>query len=89
MAAIELYPGMSTGLSAPCRNAEQVTASDGTDLVYVSRALFVGGAGAVCVITANGETVTFTGVVAGTVLPMRVSRVKSTGTTATNIVAMS
>ena len=52
------------------------------------RALFVGGAGALAVIDGSGAAVTLTGVVAGTVLPLEVSRVKATGTTATNIVAL-
>ena len=82
------HAGMLGTLSSPCSHAEAVTPSDTVDLTITSRALFIGGAGALAVITALGETVTFTGVVAGTVLPLRVSRVKSTGTTATNIVGM-
>ena len=50
--------------------------------------LFVGGAGAVKVTTIAGTDVIFTGVVAGTVLPVRVKKVFSTGTTATNMVVM-
>jgi hypothetical protein len=76
-------------LFGPADNAAAVTPSDGSDLANFSRALFVGGAGAVKVDMVGGTTaVTLTGVVAGTVLPMRVSRVYSTGTTATNIVAL-
>jgi hypothetical protein len=54
----------------------------------VTRALHIGGAGAVAVITVSGETVTLTGLLAGVVYPIAVARVKSTGTTATNIVAL-
>ena len=49
--------------------------------------LLIGGSGNVAVITAAGDTVTLP-VVAGMVLPLRVSRVLSTNTTATPIVAM-
>lgn len=59
------------------------------DTSYPIRGLYVGGTGNVRVDTAGGDTdVTFTSVPAGTVLPIQAIRVKSTGTTATNIVAM-
>lgn len=48
--------------------------------------LFVGGGGNVRVLTAQGSDVTFTGVLAGAVLPLQVLRVFSTSTTATNII---
>jgi hypothetical protein len=48
-------------------------------------ALFVGGAGNVAVTTEDGTTLTFTGVQAGSVLPVKVTKVLSTGTTATTI----
>jgi hypothetical protein len=80
---------MSGGLDSPCRSAAAVTPSDTTDLGFVSRQLFVGGAGNVTAIMADGTTVLFTGVLAGAFLPIRCSRVKATGTTATNMVALS
>jgi len=70
------------------QHAAAVTPSDGTDLATPTRAIFVGGAGTLTVITAGGETVLFTGVIAGQVLTLQASRIKATGTTATNIVAM-
>ena len=50
--------------------------------------LFIGGSGNLKVLTVGGSTVTFTGVLSGSVLPVLVVRVFSTGTTATNIAAM-
>ena len=50
--------------------------------------LFVGGGGDVAVIDAGGSTTTFVGVPSGTFFPHHVKRVLSTGTTATNIVAL-
>jgi hypothetical protein len=88
MPAVDAYANQSPALSTDPTDAAAVTPSDGTDLTFVSKKLFVGGAGNLVVITAAGNTVTFTGVAAGTILPIRVSRVKATGTTATNIVAM-
>ena len=73
----------------PAHNAAAVNPADGSDLPVFSTALFVGGAGAIKVDMVGGTTaVTLTGVVAGSVLPLRVSRVYATGTTATNIVAL-
>jgi len=53
-----------------------------------ARALYVGGAGNVAALNENGVVVTFTAVPAGAVLPIATSRVNSSGTTATNIVAL-
>lgn len=72
----------------PATHAEAVTPSDANDLVRVSRALYVGGAGDVAIVTRDGSGVILSAVPAGTVLPVRVTRVKSTGTTATLLVAL-
>jgi hypothetical protein len=50
--------------------------------------LYVGGTGVLKVLTIGGDEVFFHGVPAGTTLQVRVLRVFSTGTTATNIVAL-
>jgi len=90
MAALDQF-GHRTGgaLDQPAGNAEAVTPSDATDLTYVSRGLYVGGAGNVAVVMVSGAAVTFTNILAGTILPIRLSRIKSTGTTATNLIALS
>ncbi len=68
-------------------NGVAVVPSDTVDLETVASALHVGTAGALCVITFGGETVTFPHVPVGT-FPLRVSRVKDTGTDADNIIAL-
>ena len=50
---------------APYAGAETVVPSDSVDLATVSRALYVGGAGDVTVITDLGQTVTFKAVPVG------------------------
>jgi hypothetical protein len=89
MAALDQF-GYRTGGSAvvPANRAEAVTPSDSTDLTFVSRGLWIGGTGAVSVVMVGGDTVTFSGINAGTLLPVRVSRVRSTGTTATLILSL-
>lgn len=72
----------------PARNFVAVTPHDSTDLTYLTKALYVGGAGNVAAVRADGTAVVFSGVPAGTILPIRCRRVNSTSTTATNIVAL-
>ena len=65
-----------------------ITPSDATDLEWLTRGVYVGGEGDVVAVLPSGDTVTFVGVLAGSVLPIACKRVNSTDTTATNIVAL-
>lgn len=70
-----------------------VTPHDSTDVSPAQaggfRGLYVGVGGNVAVVPVGGTaSVTFTGVVAGTIIPVMGRRVNSTNTTATNIVAL-
>jgi hypothetical protein len=79
--------GHSTS-NGPAFNGVAVTKSDST-VLRTTRALWVGGAGDVDVIFAEGTTaVTLAGIAAGTILPVQVTKVMSTNTTATSIVAL-
>lgn len=86
MPATDQQGGMQEGMTSPADNAAAVTPSDSTDLTYISRALYVGTGGNIVVTMMGGGDVTFPNVQDGTFLPIRVSRVKSTSTTASNIV---
>ena len=77
----------NTDSNMPAAYAAAVTPSDTVDLTNETRALYVGGAGDLSVETIAGNTITLAGAVAGSVIPIRVKRVNSTNTTATNIVA--
>lgn len=80
MADTYFAPGTAT-------DAKAVTPNDSTNLPNgACRALWVGTAGAVAVITTAGTTVTITG--ATGVIPLQVSRVLSTGTVGSNILAL-
>lgn len=72
----------------PARFAAAVTPNDSVDLQTTARGFMVGAAGNVKITTVGGSTVTLTGVAAGVPLPISVSRIWSTGTTATGIVAL-
>lgn len=71
----------------PAEHAANVTPSDTVDLTAPARGLYIGTPGDVKIITIHGEAVTFSNVPVG-ILPVRAKRVYSTGTTATNIVAL-
>ena len=75
--------------SNPAEYAAAVTLSDSTVLTPTPRALYIGSGGDVVVtMAADGTDVTFANVPTGTKLPVRVSKVKATGTTASSIVAL-
>ena len=82
------FVAYTPGLDSPAGNAAAVTPSDTTLLTTSARALWVGTAGNLSVLTVGGQTVTFTGVLGSMILPVRVQRVNATLTTATNIVAL-
>ena len=68
-------------------NYGAVTKSDTTELDF--QAVYVGGAGDIAIAPGTtGSAVTFTGVTAGSILPVKGKRVMSTNTTATNMVWM-
>ena len=74
---------MMSTLQDPSREAIVVTPSDTTDISggRYTRAIYVGGSGGTLVVVMNETDITFTGVPAGSILPIRCTRVKSTGTT--------
>lgn len=87
MAAADLMNAVNAP-DAPAEFYVAITPHDSTDLSVVTRAVYVGGAGNVVAVRKDGTAVTFVGVTAGSVLPIRVSRINSTNTTATNIVGL-
>jgi len=65
-----------------------VTPSDTDELVNVCLGVYVGGAGDVTVVTQLATTLVFKAVPVGTTVWLRCRQIKSTGTTATYIVAL-
>ncbi len=80
--------GSVVGLSDPGFDGFAVTPLDSGDLPAVTRALWIGTGGDVSVVMAGGNVLTFKSVASGSVLPVQVSRVKLTGTTALHIVGL-
>ena len=76
----------STHSSGACR---AITPNDGADLpLNVCRAIYAGVGGDISIVDLSGETVVFSGVLAGSILPVQTSRVNATATTATSLIAL-
>lgn len=70
-------------LDSPAQSGYAVSPSDTTDFDNAFRALYVGGAGDVEVVTVKGDVLLFKSVPAGTFLPVSGIRVNDTNTDAT------
>lgn len=87
---------MPYGPSDSALNAFTITKSDttvfpsqpNTSGVCVTKAVYVGGAGDVAVTMAGGQIVIFVGVPAGTILPISISQLRSTNTSATSCLGL-
>jgi hypothetical protein len=78
---------LSANSTVTAHGAEPVIPNDTTE-IPVTRALYTGSGGNIGVTMADGQVVTFTGVPGGAVMPIQVSKVMVTGTTATTMVAL-
>jgi hypothetical protein len=77
------------GYQDPAFDAFAITPDDDNDLTQTVRGIYVGGSGDLEVDMAGGETeVVFVSVLAGTILPIEVVRVRENNTTATNLVGL-
>jgi hypothetical protein len=79
---------MIVDFSVVATDAIAVTPND-TTVLAPTLGLWIGGAGSgnLTVVTAQGRTVAFAGIAAGTFIPIEVTEVSDTGTDVTSIVA--
>ncbi|HWA17683.1 MAG TPA: hypothetical protein VG757_01690 [Devosia sp.] len=82
------YAAHTASLTAPASNGFDITPDDDEDLPEVVRAIYVGGAGDVAAVLREGATLTFANLPAGSLLPVRASRIKATGTTASGLIGL-
>ena len=83
------YSSHNASFGAPAGFAFAVTPDDSNDLEEVTRGLFIGTAGNVKLTLRLGGTVTLKNIPAGTLLPLRVTRIFATGTSAADLVGLS
>lgn len=65
-----------------------IAPSDSVDIGFTTFGIYVGGAGNVAVVWPDGSVSLFSGVAAGTLLPIQARRINLTNTTATLMVAL-
>lgn len=80
------YPGGAPIFAAT--DWEAVTPSDTVNLTDVPRAIYVGAAGNIAAVSADGSVAVFAGIPAGAILPIRPVRINATNTTATSLLAL-
>lgn len=79
---------MTADSTRPAHKIIALTASDST-VLDVTRGLYIGTGGTVAVVPVDGDTsVIFTNVANGTILPIQVTKVLSTGTSASDILGL-
>ena len=83
----DAFSGQSA-IDAPANDAATITKSDSVNFTKTCRGIYCGVGGDIAVVTLDGSVVTFVGVLGGTILPIRATRVNSTNTTASSMVAL-
>jgi hypothetical protein len=82
------FESLSPSISGPAASGFAVSPSDASDLQETTRALYIGTGGDLAVFMLTGESLLLKQVPQGVILPLRVTRVLLTGTTAADIVAL-
>lgn len=80
--------GRAANPTAPAADVFAITPSDAADLDRPTRALYVGTGGDLAIITVSGGEAVLVGVPGGSVLPLRIARIRATGTTAGALVGL-
>lgn len=84
----DTFASWQAGLESPAEHAVEITPSNDTDLANTTRGVYAGVSGDLKVDTVGGSTVTFVGLAAGIIHPIRARRVYATGTDATDIIGV-
>lgn len=82
------FSDVHPSLSGPASSGFVILPDDDANLLETTRGLYVGSGGDIAVVMASGASVVLTNIPSGSILPLRVSRVLDTGTTADGIVGL-
>ncbi|MDB5622018.1 MAG: hypothetical protein JWR39_581 [Devosia sp.] len=82
------FENHAKGLNSPASHAFPIIPHDAEPLIESTRALYVGGGGTLSVVLVSGAEVVFANLGNGALLPIRVAQVKSSGTTATQLLGL-
>jgi hypothetical protein len=87
--SLDTFGAVLDSLIAPARNCFSITPNDNVVLPFLPKAIYVGTGGTLVLRAIDGSSdVTFTNVANGTILDIRVTSVRATGTTATNLIGL-
>ncbi len=75
-------------LTGPAIHAFSIVPSDSANLTETTRAIYCGAGGDLVATLQSGAVVTFANMPAGTLLPLRVTKVAATGTTANALIGL-
>jgi hypothetical protein len=82
------FQNTAPSLSGPASHGFSVTPSDSALLSETTRGLYVGTAGDIAALMVSGASIALSSVPAGSLLPLRLTKIMATGTTASGIVAL-
>ncbi|EPE99920.1 hypothetical protein RGCCGE502_01496 [Rhizobium grahamii CCGE 502] len=82
------FASHAPSLTGPASAGFAIVPNDNLDLPEITRAVYVGIGGDLAVTLASGQVLTFASVSDGSLLPLRVSRVHATGTTAEGVLGL-
>ena len=82
------YQKLQANRAVSVTPSNTVNISEGTEAPKSGSVLYIGTGGDLKVLTVGNDEITFTNIQDGSFLPVQVLRVFSTGTTATNIIAL-
>lgn len=85
---MDLFKNFNPDLNSPAGNAFIVSPDDDNDFVISTRYIYVGTIGNIKLETVNGDIVTLTSLLAGTILPIRAKKIFADQTTVTVIVGL-
>jgi hypothetical protein len=78
----------SRSLTSPPEEAAAIAPDDAAPLAHVTRAVYVGSGGDLRVRMLKGGVVTLASVPGGSLIPLRVSQIYATGSTASDLVGL-
>lgn len=83
------FEHVADGLTAPAEESFAITPDDNAELPQVTKALYIGDGGDITLRTSRSATDTvFRNLPTGSILDVRVSAVRASGTTASNLVGL-
>ena len=82
------FLNFQTSLVSPATAAETIVPSDTDELAYATRAVYVGSGGDVAAETVGGDVILLRNTQPGVIYPLRLVRVRATGTTAADLIGL-